>query len=71
MTDAVTECLPPDTTVTGLWWVHQEYTGWRVWLWWPPSGIWDTGVDFVSPINAAGWRAVAPAVPLGGSHNAR
>ena len=55
MTDAATECLPPDPDVEGLWWVRNDemlrefgpITGNEVWRW-DASGGWSGVPNVVS-----------------------
>ena len=65
----VTECLPPDTTVTGLWWVMHPTHGMFVWRWSPSvplfSALWLSGMDglLAEDAHAAGWCVIRRAVP--------
>ena len=71
MTDAATECLPPDPSVSGLWWVEHPKHGMFVWRWSPSvplfSALWLSGMDglLAEDAHEAGWRVIAPAVPPG------
>ena len=65
MTDAVTECLPPDPTVTGLWWLSTLAAP-VMRAWQPASRAWadtDGGRTAACSAHAAGWRVLAAAVP--------
>ena len=73
MTDAVkNECVPPDQSVPGFWWVRHATFGQAVWEWWPSDdtdewGRWDGHRGEMWPLAAAveGWRVVTEAVPPG------
>lgn len=68
------ECLPPDPSISGLWWVQSKRPGnlgagliWEVWrwksvgqCWWRGSSVWEPELA-----AAAGWRCIEPAVPPG------
>ena len=71
MTDAVTKCLPPDPSVSGLWWLSTPADP-VMRAWHPASRAWadtDGGRTAACSAHAAGWRVLAAAVPpMGADH---
>ncbi len=70
MPDDARECLPPDPSVPGLWWMsfatNDDGNGhWEVWTWLFETHRWRRGDEWIEPsdAHALGWRCIAPAVP--------
>ena len=67
MTDVATECLPPDPSVSGLWWLGTP-SGPVLRAWQPKSRTWgdtDGGRTGACSAHDAGWTVMARAVPPG------
>ena len=67
MTDAATECLPPDPATPGLWWLSTPAAP-VMRAWQPASHAWadtDGGRTAACSAHAAGWHVLAAAVPPG------